>query len=518
MKSTSVRGKLKKAKSLRAAPEEIFAEAPPKKWVPLPYMRKALRFMLSRGAAGLLLDPGLRKTSITLAAIKTLKKQLGGVPFLIIAPLRVCHLVWPKESRKWEEFRELKVEVLHGPKKDEALAREADIYCINPEGLKWLADRMDEGEAPNFYGLVIDESTLFKRSNTGRFKLLKPMLRRFKRRYILTGTPAPNGLLDLFGQAFILDLGNSLGSYITQYRREYFYPTGYGGYTWLPQEGAEDRIYERLAPLMLRMERKDYLDLPPLIGMAGADDEIRVEVELPPKARKTYDELEENLIAEIRGNIVTAVNAGVASMKCRQVANGGLYTDRAQSKWLKVHDAKTDAMSELVEEFNGKPVLVAVDFHHDAERLRKRFGKNTPYLGAGVSVKEMKRIEAAWNAGDTPVLLMNPASPHGLNMQDAFEASVVWHSLTWNLEYYLQFIMRIHRSGVKKLVNVHHVVALDTVDEAMMIALARKDGTQGALLRALKEYSEGKRRRRAMKDNKLFQSDAVNMARRIAGL
>lgn len=458
----------------------------PRDWVPEPYMVEAAKFLLERGAAGLFLDPGLRKTSITLAAVRALKARHKRFPFLVVAPLRVCQLVWPAERAKWRQFNGLRMELLHGPKKSEALRRRADVYVINPEGLEWLFAELRKADEWPFEGLVVDESTKFKRSDAQRSKLLKMYLPMFRRRYILTGSPSPNGLIDLFGQMLILDLGNSLGKYITHYRRKYFVPAGYD---WRPKKGAEKRIYAAIAPLVLRMEAADYLKLPPLIGTADGKDPVVIEVELPPEARRVYNEMEEDLIAKVEDGVVTAASAGVASMKCRQIANGGIYEDRQSVRWKRVHEQKTEALLDLVEQMQGKPLLVAVDFHHDAERLLAALPKGTPSFTSGKSLKEAKRVEAAWNAGDLPVLLGSPASvAWGLNLQGK-PSAVVWHSLTWDWELYMQFIRRVWRSGQSGRVLCHHIVARDTVDVAMMRAVKRKGRGEAALLKALKEYA-----------------------------
>lgn len=452
-----------------------------------------MRFLLERGAGGLFLEPGLGKTSIVLGALKTLRNVgASAAAALVIAPLRAVYEVWDarnpaSELRKWRDFSGLRTAVLHGPDRLDALRRllsgEAELGLVNPEGTEWLFAALDELRKWPFDVLVVDESTLYKKSNTVRFKLLKPRLGKFRRRYILTGTPAPNGLLDLFGQAYLLDGGRALGAYVTAYRNEFFSPSGYGGYTWVPQDGAEEKIYARLAPLVLRMAESDYLELPPLI----VSD---VSVRLPPKARKIYDDLERRLIADVFGDVVTAANAAVASMKCRQVANGGLYRGAGGDDWAHLHDAKTDAVEERIEERGGKPTLVAVDFHHDAARLRRRFGKSTPYLGGGVDAKELSAAIAAWNAGDLPVLLANPATAaRALNLQGVPGSGIVMHSLSWNWEHTEQFVRRVWRQGRRGRVFVDRIVARDTVDEAMILALRRKARTQGALLAALQAYA-----------------------------
>ena len=459
---------------------------PPIRWQPKPYQLKALKFLAEHGAAGLFLDPGLGKTSITLAEQKVLQGQQGFQPALVVAPLRACYEVWPVEQAKWLDFVSLRVAVAHGSTMSVALSQKLNQYHLvvtNPESLPRVLGWAAAQRRWPFDSLVIDESTQFKNSQTVRFKALKPYLDRFRRRRILTGTPAPNGLLDLFGQLFILDGGRALGQYITQYRLRFFSPTGYGGYTWVPQTGSEEKIYAAVAHLVLRMSEADYLDLPPKIV-------TDIAVSLPPKARKIYNDLEAHLIADVLGNVVTAANVAVASMKCRQVANGGLYSSAATGTWVKLHDAKTDAVAERIDERGGKPVLVAVDFHHDAARLRKRFGARTPYLGAGLDPVEFGRTIRAWNAGDVPILLANPATAaRSLNMQGVPGSSVILHSLTYNYEHYDQLIRRVWRQGRRGRVFVDRIVARDTVDEAIVGALGSKARTQGALLAALRAYA-----------------------------
>ena len=451
-----------------------------KLWKPHGYQKRAMKFCIERGAAGLLLDPGLGKTSIIMATFKILKKAGLVDRMLVVAPLRPAQQVWPAEATKWAEFAGLTVTVLHGPDKDRLLDQDADINIINPEGLSWLESR--NVKPWPWEMLVVDESTRFKHTNTQRFKILRRLLGKFKRRYILTGSPAPNGLMDLFGQAFIMDQGNALGPYITGFRSAYFDATGFGGYTWVLKDGAAERIYERLRPLVLRMSAADYLDLPPLINNT-------VEVELPPAARKQYAAMEELLLAKVKDELVVAANAAAAAGKCRQIANGGIYGE--DSKAYAIHEAKLDAVEELVEELSGKPALIAYEYDHDLQRLHTRF-PDAPYIGGGVTAKRFKEIEIAWNLGLIPVLLAQPQSvAHGLNLQGT-EAAVIWHSLTWNLEDYEQFVRRVWRQGQKGSVVVHHIVAKDTVDEVVMSTVAGKDRTQKALLAALTDYAGGR--------------------------
>lgn len=454
-------------------------------WKPHAYQKKAMKFMLQNCCAGLFLDPGLGKTSISLGATKVMLKEGVIDKVLIVAPLRVCYSVWPKEIDKWTDFNDLTISILHGKDKEKNLERESDIYIINPEGLQWLLRHPRFKK--NFQGaaLIIDESSKFKATSTQRFKLLRPFLPVFSRRYILTGSPAPNGLLDLFGQIYILDLGASLGRFITHYRNSFFYPSGYGGYDWKLQDGAEKKIQERIRPLTLRLDAADYLELPKMIVNP-------IYVDLDAKAYAVYKEMEDELIAAIEDGDVVAVNAAVATGKCSQIANGGIYDEKGFAHHI--HTAKSEAVADLIDELNGTPALVAYEYGHDLERLRKVLGKETPYIGGGVSPKRAGEIERAWNNGELPVLLGQPASiAHGLNLQNAGN-HVVWHSLTWNFEHYDQFIRRVLRQGSKHdKVFVHHIIARDTIDEIKLHAINRKYRTQKDLLDALNVFLKRKR-------------------------
>lgn len=479
-------------------------------WLPSAYMKRAVKFLLEHAAAALFLDPGLRKTSITLAGLTFLLKKGLVSKILVVAPLRVCYSVWPAERDKWTDFNHLKMVVLHGKNKEELLESDADIFVINPEGLDWLLDvqkeRLPSGKIKvsvdlkrwknlGFDTLVIDELSKFKHTNTSRFKAMKLVLHTFGRRWGLTGSPASNGLLNLFGQCFMLDQGRSLGPYISHYRLKYFVP-GYDGFSWNLREGADEEIYERVRPLALRMAAEDYIDMPTLI-------ENNIKIELPDPIMKVYLELENDLIARLEKNTVRAANAASASMKCRQVANGGIYVDqevqalvklpKSERDWVDLHDLKTDVVEELVEELQGSPLLVAYDFNHDLARLQARFGKDVPYIGSGVSPKKSKVIEDAWNRGELPLLLAHPQSAgHGLNLQES-GYHVAWHSMTWDYELYDQFIRRIRRSGQKsKRVYIHHIMASGTIDEVMLMALKSKNRGQQALFTALKSLSRRK--------------------------
>lgn len=471
-----------------------------------------MAFLLEHAAAGLFLDPGLRKTSTTLGAFLVLLKEGVAKRALVIAPMRVCHSVWPREVKKWVEFSDLRVELLHGKDKENALKRDADIYLINPEGLPWLLGVTKERKPGckkaeikydwarfktlNADTLIIDEISRFKHTSNDRFRMIKPVLPKFQRRWGLTGSPAPNGLLDLFGIMYCIDLGRALGSFITHYRSAYFMPTGFGGFDWKLQKGAEQMIYERIAPTVFRLSGNDYLKLPKLV-------ENIVYVDLPDDVRKIYDTLEADFITQIHDSVITASNAGAASTKLCQIANGGLYLARETNEqgtftgpreWKNLHTVKVEAVQEILEELSGSPAIITYDFEHDLDRLRQALGKDSAVIGGGVSAKKSDAIADAWNRGELPWLLGQPTSMAlGLNLQDGNAQHIIVHSMIWDYELYDQLIRRLLRSGnMAKVIFVHLILARDTVDEAKLLAMRRKSKTQGDFLDAMLDYTKGR--------------------------
>lgn len=490
-------------------------------WHPHAGQKKAVKFLLEHACAALFADPGTGKTSAVYAAFKMLKKRGLAEKMLVVAPLKPCWLVWPLEQQKWADFTDLRVEVLHGSKKDAALHRDADVYVVNPEGLDWLIGAVRTKSARGklsltadlktfksygFDTLVVDELTCVKHTSSGRHKALKQIRGTFARVWGLTGTPTPNGLLDLFGQALILDGGRSLGPYITHYRNSFFLPS-YDGFSWVLRKGADEEIYERIRPLALRLAAKDYVDMPEMV-------ENVLKFDLPPDVRRIYDELEEDLISRIEENILEAPNAAAASTKCRQVASGGIYLDDVSPggpvenllskrikasggkgrEWLDLHDEKTDLVSDLVEELQGAPLLIAYDFRHDLARLQRRLGKDVPYIGGGTPAKRAIELEAAWNRGELPVLLGHPLSMgHGLNLQKAGN-HVCFYSTPWALDVRDQLVGRVARQGsAHKRVFVHYLTARKTVDETILVALRNKSTGQAALLDALRNIRKARK-------------------------
>jgi SNF2 family DNA or RNA helicase len=345
--------------------------------------------------------------------------------------------------------------------------------------------------------LVVDELSKMKHVSTARYKSLHPYLHKFARRWGLTGSPASNGLHDLFGQVFTIDLGKVLGQFITHFRNRFFYPTGYGGYTWALQEGAADKIYAAIKPLALTMQAEDYLELPKIIP-------ITIYVDLPPAARKMYDKMEDEMFAELEDEKFIAATAAAASMKCEQIANGALYKDKVdpetglpvggKREWAAIHNAKLDALEEVLGELQGQPSLWGYHFHHDLDRIVKLLGKDTPHCAH--SPKIVDGLFKKWNRNELPYLFGHPASiGHGNNLQEGDCCHVGLFSVPWDYDIYSQFIQRVKRQGNKaKNVFVYHIIARGTVDEAKMAAMHRKAKGQQELLDALKTYRRSKLR------------------------
>jgi len=445
-------------------------------FTPHSYQEKVVEFFLTRGAAGAFLDPGLGKTASTLMALQILKDEQLISSCLIVAPVRVIYNVWPEEIKKWEF--DLTYSILHGSKKDKILKEKVDIQLINPEGLFWLFENYPR---KRWDVLVVDESSKFKNHTSKRFKLLKKQVNNFRRRYILTGSPAPNGLLNLFSQILLLDGGNALGRYITHYKNKFFYPSGYGGYTWLPRAGADKEIYKAIEPLVLRMDAKDYLEIPKF-------NAVKIEMEFDKKVEAKYKELEKEAITELEEKTLAVNSAAALTNKLRQLTGGAVYDEN--KKVINVHDIKIKALLDLIDELEGQPLLIAYYFKHELARLQKALPKGTPVIGSGVNPKKTSGIIAKWNLGQIPLLLCHPASMgHGLNLQGGGHHAV-WYTLpNFDYEVYDQFNRRIYRQGQTKPVFIYHLIVKGTVDEVELTGLKTKDYTQKRLLNALRQQA-----------------------------
>lgn len=394
---------------------------------------------------------------------------------LIIAPLRVAKSTWPSEIEKWEHLRGLTYKVIVGTEKEriKALKQKADIYIINRENVDWLINK--SGVSFKFDMVVIDELSSFKSYQSKRVKSLMKVRPLIKRIVGLTGTPSSNGLMDLWAQFRILDMGERLGRYISHYRNAYFVPDKRNGmiiYSYKPQTNAEERIYKAISDITISMKASDYLDLPKCVMN-------EVVVELSNKETEIYQTLKKEMVVALKEKEIDVVNAASLSNKLLQMANGSIYDEEKNSHVI--HDKKLDALEDLIEGANGKPVLVAYWYQSDLKRIKERF-----------EVEEINSSEdiERWNKGKIPVALIHPASAgHGLNLQQG-GSTMIWFSLTWSLELYQQANARLYRQGQKETVVIHHIIAKDTIDEDVIKALRKKDKTQVALIEAVKANLE----------------------------
>lgn len=436
------------------------------------YQNYAKNFILAHKVSALFLDCGLGKTITTLTAINELMYDSFEISkALIIAPLRVAQSTWKDEIEKWDHLNLLRYSVAVGDEKErlKALKQNSDIYIINRENVDWLVTK--SGIDFNFDMLIIDELSSFKSHTSKRFKSLLKIRPYFERVVGLTGTPSSNGLMDLWAEFRILDLGERLGRYITHYRNEYFLPDKRNGvviFSYKPQPHAEERIYRRLADMTISMKSTEYLKMPELILN-------ELEINLDEEDQTKYKKFKKEMVMTIQEKEIDAINAASLSNKLIQLANGSIYDE--DKKFYEVHNKKLDKLEEIIESANGKPVLVAYWFKADKERIEKRF-----------KVREIKTADdiKQWNKGMIDLALIHPASAgHGLNLQSG-GSTLVWFSLTWSLELYQQTNARLYRQGQKDTVVIHHLITKNTIDEDIMKSLKRKDKTQEALMRAVK--------------------------------
>lgn len=438
------------------------------------YQKYAVEFIVNNHYCGLFLDMGLGKTLSTLTAIADLQllEDLGKV--LIIAPLAVARNTWPDEIRKWDSTKALSYSTILGSAQQRAAALQqtTDLYITNRENVPWLVEYY--GRKWPFKTVVIDELSSFKSPQAKRFKALRKVRPLMHRVIGLTGTPAPNSLLDLWPQMYLLDRGERLGKTIGDYRRTYFHPgmqAGYVVYNWELNQGAAESIYSRINDITISMQSRELLELPP------RTDNI-VEVEMTAKETEQYKQLQKDFVLpELGADGVTASNAAVLANKLLQLANGAIYDD--DHRTITVHDHKLDALANIIDEAQGQSVLVFYQFKHDAQRIRDKFPQ-ARMLDTGSD--DVQR----WNQGDIPVLLAQPQSAgHGLNLQQGGHI-IVWFGLTWSLEYYQQANARLARQGQTQPVIVHHIVTKDTIDERVLFVLQGKAKGQAALLDAVK--------------------------------
>lgn len=441
------------------------------KYKPHNYQQFATDFILNQSICCLMLDMGLGKTVITLTALWQLTLDSFDVSrVLVIAPKRVAEDTWPKELAKWEHLTGLTSSLVLGSaaERKAALQKKAFLYIINRENVTWLV----KNHYWDFDMVVIDELSSFKSNKAERFKAMKKVRPMVTRIVGLTGTPAPNTLLDLWPQMYLMDMGQRLGRFIGGFRDRFFMPDKRNReiiYSYKPREGAEDAIYALISDICISMKAADYLDMPERI-------DNRIEVSMSPKERKLYDDFQKDMVLSIGDEELDAVNAAALSNKLLQMANGAVYGE--DKKVIPIHDRKLDALEDLVEAANGKPLLVAYWYKHDLQRIKARF-KNARCIDTAKDIDD-------WNAGKIPLALIHPASAgHGLNLQDG-GCTIVWFGLTWSLELYQQLNARLWRQGQKHTVVIHHIVTKGTHDEDVMRALENKDTRQSALIEAVR--------------------------------
>lgn len=442
------------------------------KYNPHGYQTYAKEFIENHAEAAVLLDMGLGKTVIALTAINDLlfdRFEISRV--LVIAPLRVAKNTWPQEIAKWEHLKNLSYSVVVGTEQERraALRQKANVYIINRENVDWLITK--SGFSFDFDMVVIDELSSFKSWQTKRFKTLMKVRHKVRRIVGMTGRPSSNGLMDLWAEFRLLDMGKRLGRFIGEYRSLYFLADKRSQqmiFSYKPRPGAKEEIYKRIGDITISMTAADYLDMPELVTNTVA-------VRLDDKERKTYERMKADMVVQLGGKEIDAANAAALSGKLLQMANGAVYdSDR---KIVNLHDRKLDALEDLIEGANGKPIMVAYWYKHDLERIKARF-----------DVREIKSSSdiVDWNDGKISVAVIHPASAgHGLNLQ-AGGSTLVWFGLTWSLELYQQTNARLYRQGQKDTVVIHHIVAEGTIDENVVAALSHKNKTQAALIEAVK--------------------------------
>ncbi len=446
------------------------------KYKPHSYQEYAIRYIETHPISALLIDMGLGKTSITLTAIRNLLFDSFEVcKVLVIAPLRVAKNTWTDEIKKWEHLSTLTYSLIVGNENERlsALNEKADIYIINRENVDWLVNK--SGYKFDFDMVVIDELSSFKNHQSKRFKSLMKVRPLVKRIVGLTGTPSSNGLMDLFAEFKILDMGKRLGYFIGQYRNTYFKPDKMNGpivYSYKPLPNAENAIYNKISDITVSMKANEYLKMPELLTSNYI-------VELSNSEKNQYDEMKKSLVLEITDGEITASNAASLSNKLCQLSNGAIYDD--EQNIVEIHDRKLEALEDIIESMNGKPLLIAYWYRHDLERIKSRF-----------SVREIKTSEdiSDWNDGKISVALIHPASAgHGLNLQNG-GSTLVWFGLTWSLELYQQTNARLYRQGQKNTVVIQHIITKGTIDEQILKALQKKNKTQADLIDAVRANLE----------------------------
>ncbi len=455
------------------------------------YQTRAVKFIKDTPCCGLFLDMGLGKTVSTLTALNDLIDEGKVKRVLLVAPLRPAQGVWRQEAKKWAHLRGMTLKLLTGsePQRLMALKSNAQVHIINVENLHWLIHTLKAKYKKDwpYDTLIIDESSMFKTpSAKTRFGVLRFYVKRFKRRIIMTGTPAPKSLLDLWAQIYILDEGKRLGERVERYRSRFFSPSGYMGYGYTPDNDAEQKITELISDIVLTMRSEDWLELPEVM-------EETVWVDLPPKARRMYEDLEKEMFIELAEGSTEALSAAALTSKCWQMANGKIYLEDSKGEKIThlTHDVKIQALKEIIDGVSGN-VLVAYWFKPDLEQLMKAFPK-APNITGIRDEKKLNALQDAWNQGKHPVMFVHPQSGgHGLNLQGGGNV-LVFYSMLWGREAYAQVKERIGASrqvGLRDHVMYKYIAARDTVDEVMLAVQKERQSNERRMIKLLKDYRE----------------------------
>lgn len=469
----------------------------PIEWTPHRYQSTAVQFLHDctslnpegQGGGALFLDPGMGKSSILLEWIQQMRAMGFANRFLVIAPLRVCYNVWPDEIQGWTNFRDISYSVVHGSPsvRRKRLALPVNMHIINRDAVGWLTTQLAGRKTLPWQAVIIDESTSFKNWSAARSKALRKLIPQIPYRIIMTGTPAPRNLADLFPQVWLLDKGAALGANISRFREQYCLQIGSREQNnFKVREEMADAIHEKIRHLTLRLDAKDYLSMPDITYH-------NVVVDLPPEARRDYDAMEKEMFLALSdGSGREAVNAGAKYQACKQISNGGIYGDDRSIHDL--HSAKTDACLEIIDELGGKPVFIAYQYEHDMLRL-KRAIKGLHVIKGGMKSSEVSKIIEAWNEDklDPPYLAVQPqAMSYGINAQHGSCRDIIWYGPSDNLDTVLQFDRRIYRQGVGSGVRVHRLTCKDTIDEVIWARIENKEDVQSNLLQVLRRYAHEK--------------------------
>ena len=463
-----------------------------------PYQQRIVSHIHEHPNAMVWADVGLGKSISTLTAIQDLQARLETGAVLVIAPLRIIQSVWRQEALKWAHTQGLRFSLVHGTEaqRESRLRRNADIYLINPENIRWLAVAIERiwlkrGKYPPFDMVVYDEITRFKSADAKRVKAWAKLLPYFRRRVGLTGEPAANGYRDLFGQYLMVDAGQRLGTSVTAYRETFLKPFGFQGRNWVVTKTGQEQIHRRIHDITIELSAEDYLDLPPI------KDNV-IWVDLPPKAREVYDSAESELWAMLDSGAELDIASEASKInKLSQLAGGAAYLS-VNGPWEEVHRAKLEALESLVEEAGGRPQLLGYSYVHEASRIAQAFPERpqdqtgATFLSSRLGERELHDVLRRWAYNEIPLLCGHPASMgHGLNLQEADANSIIWFNLPWSLELYNQMNGRLFGGHRRRGASIiHHILARDTVDEVIFDALKNKATTQQALKVAVNRYRE----------------------------